>query len=373
MTNAYTADGQFVLPSPTSSADPNNQITLESFTYDAIGNRTMTGYASNNLNQYTSIPNPDGSGGTLTPTYNSRGDLTSDGKFNYTYDAMDRMVSAEAISHSQEAKYSYDSQGRLISETVLTNYDTNSQTYGTSVTRNFAYDGDELIAELDSSGNVLKSYQYGIGKSGKVGALLSVTDYTGGTPVTYTAVNDSSGNLAELLDSSGNIAATFTYSAFGKPLTATGTAATVSDVTWQGLFFDRVTSMYDADLRWQSPWIGRWTTRDPLGEQGGDDLEDYCNNDPINNSDSTGLFWSWAAAGIGSLVGATVSVTATIVTDVVRGQPITTGQIVGSAVSGAITGGIIGGAAGALTGDPTALIAVAGVAGALSGPVGGPP
>ncbi len=38
-----------------------------------------------------------------------------------------------------------------------------------------------------------------------------------------------------------------------------------------------------------NPTIGRWMTRDAIGEEGGENLYAYCDDDPINGSDPTGL------------------------------------------------------------------------------------
>ncbi len=38
-----------------------------------------------------------------------------------------------------------------------------------------------------------------------------------------------------------------------------------------------------------NPTIGRWMTRDPIAEDGGVNLYEYCGNDPINKTDPSGL------------------------------------------------------------------------------------
>ena len=163
------------------------------------------------MNQYTTIPNPSNPALTLTCTYNPRGDLTSDGRYTYTYDAANRMTEAnDATNHTVDILYAYDSQGRIISTTRQTSW--TGTAYATSTTTKFAWDGNELIAETDASGNLLRSYLWGPGIAGTIGALLSVTDYTGTTPVTYRAISDASGNVVQLLAPTGQVAANFTYS-----------------------------------------------------------------------------------------------------------------------------------------------------------------
>ena len=45
-----------------------------------------------------------------------------------------------------------------------------------------------------------------------------------------------------------------------------------------------------AACAYYSPQIGRWTTRDPIGEEGGVNLYAFCENDPINKIDTDGRF-----------------------------------------------------------------------------------
>src|SRR4030095_11953491 len=41
--------------------------------------------------------------------------------------------------------------------------------------------------------------------------------------------------------------------------------------------------------RYYDPRLGRWKSRDPLGEAGGSNLYAYCGNDPVNEFDPVGL------------------------------------------------------------------------------------
>jgi uncharacterized protein RhaS with RHS repeats len=47
-----------------------------------------------------------------------------------------------------------------------------------------------------------------------------------------------------------------------------------------------------AAYRTYDPYIGRWISRDPIGEQGGINLYAYVGNDPVNGADPSGLFAS---------------------------------------------------------------------------------
>lgn len=47
-------------------------------------------------------------------------------------------------------------------------------------------------------------------------------------------------------------------------------------------------------MRYYNPQSGRWLTRDPIGYAGGMNLYAYCDGDPVNNSDPSGLDCGWA-------------------------------------------------------------------------------
>lgn len=58
---------------------------------------------------------------------------------------------------------------------------------------------------------------------------------------------------------------------------------------FQGQFMDRWTGLYNYGYRDYSPWLGRWLSRDPIGEKGGINLYAYAGNNPVNLVDYLGL------------------------------------------------------------------------------------
>ncbi|UZP36578.1 hypothetical protein NXS19_004394 [Fusarium pseudograminearum] len=51
---------------------------------------------------------------------------------------------------------------------------------------------------------------------------------------------------------------------------------------------DRETGLYHCGQRYYCPWLGRWTSPDPLGDVDGPNLFVYVNNDPVNSHDPSG-------------------------------------------------------------------------------------
>ncbi|NOX93814.1 MAG: hypothetical protein GXP04_01595 [Alphaproteobacteria bacterium] len=100
-------------------------------------------YVSNGLNQYVRID--PSTGAAFDTQYDGRGNITDDGPNSYVFDAINRLTS----SPSQSVALSYDAADRL------------SKITGTG-SRQFLYDGANLIAEYDS-GAVLRRYVHGPG------------------------------------------------------------------------------------------------------------------------------------------------------------------------------------------------------------------
>ena len=124
--------------------------------------------------------------------------------------------------------------------------------------------------------------------------LLAETDFTGSSPKTYQVIEDGTGSVVELVDpTDGAVAASYTYATYGAPLTATGPAVNVTPIRWAGLMFDGVGLPYGGVHRYYSPVLGRWISRDPTAEAGGLDTGEYADDDPVNESDPTGLAANW--------------------------------------------------------------------------------
>lgn len=158
-TSNYTYDK--ICQLKTSTRTP--EYKFEGFLYDSVGNRTTerqnyqdTEYFTNNLNQYTETKLYLDSSTYLpeTFTYDLKGNLTTrslaDSQTTYSYDYENRLTQVTR-NQSPVASYKYDFLGRMIQ---LANSLTGEQV-------NYIYDGDHIIAEYDSSGNLLKKYIYG--------------------------------------------------------------------------------------------------------------------------------------------------------------------------------------------------------------------
>jgi RHS repeat-associated protein len=107
--------------------------------------------------------------------------------------------------------------------------------------------------------------------AGGVGGLLAVKDQIATGKPTYYPTFDGNGNVSEYLDSGGNVKAHFKYDPFGKLTlqaydTANGFDAATFAHKFSTKYLDSETGLYYYGFRYYDPNTGRWTSRDPIGE-----------------------------------------------------------------------------------------------------------
>ncbi|MFA4842824.1 MAG: RHS repeat-associated core domain-containing protein [Candidatus Omnitrophota bacterium] len=271
-THNYTYDNIYQLKTvdyPVASS-----FTDTTFNYDSTGNRTSTvnggttNYTSNSLNQYTQVK-------ATSYTYDNNGNLTSDGANTYTYDYENRLTNVVIASPQGEAIYKYDPFGRRIKRGLTPQ--------GPVPDLFFIYDGDQIIAEYDSSGTLIAKYVYGSGID------EPIKMEKGGTSYYYHY--DGLGSVTNLTDSSGATVETYSYDAFGKPSIASSIG---NRFMFTGREYDSETGLYHYRARAYSPTLGRFLQRDPIGYWDSFNLYQYCRDNPVNSIDPLGL---WVAIG----------------------------------------------------------------------------
>ena len=218
-------------------------------------------------------------------TYDADGNMTSDGRFMYTWNDENRMVSAS--NAEVVVTYAYDHKGRMIRKTISRG-DAEPQTV------TYIWDGWNIIREelrtphypLRTTHNLwgldLDGTMQG---AGGVGGLLAVVR----DGDTYIPTYDANGNISEYVSADGSVAAHYDYSPFGETLVASGQQATsfthrFSTKSWCG-----ESALYYYGYRFYSPMLGRWIRRDPIEESGGKNLYGFCENDAVLVYDYIGL------------------------------------------------------------------------------------
>ncbi|WLE97272.1 MAG: RHS repeat-associated core domain-containing protein [Candidatus Electrothrix communis] len=87
----------------------------------------------------------------------------------------------------------------------------------------------------------------------------------------------------------GSVAAAYEYAPFGGLTSAMGTYAATNPFRFSSKYADDVTGLYYYGYRYYSPELGRWLSRDPIGEDGGLNLYGFVKNDSVNIIDLFGM------------------------------------------------------------------------------------
>jgi RHS repeat-associated protein len=273
----------------------NGQPHTESYTYsyDSNGNRTQVvtaGTPPTTATYQTGTGNRISSDGTFNYIFDHEGNLQQKSKgagqetWYYTYDNANRLVSVRKTSDGSTnqvwATYTYDVEGHRVKQQEWT-----LASGLTTVTR-FAYDGDQVWADLDNSNNVLVRYLYGTG----VDDILTRTQVSGTTATVMAYLRDRLGSVRDLLQfNTQTIVEHRDYDGFGNIVV--DTAPAVGDrYGFTGREFDSNTGLQYNRARYYDPATGRWISEDPLRFAAGDaNLYRYVRNQSTGLTDPSGL------------------------------------------------------------------------------------
>lgn len=231
-------------------------------------------------------------------TYDDDGNLLTDGRWHYTWDAENRLTQMHTIAGvplvaERRLEFEYDHQGRRISKKIFDQVSGGSQ-IGES---RYAYDGWNLIAELDSAKNLKFRYLWGTDLSGSfqgaggVGGLIAVVDHTASPAETHYVAYDGNGNMVALADpANGTWSARYEYGPFGEPIRTTGDPiAHTNPFRFSTKYTDLESGFLNYGHRLYNPTTGRWLSKDPIEEDGGLNLYGFVGNNGINHWDILGL------------------------------------------------------------------------------------
>lgn len=204
--------------------------------------------------------------------YDADGNLTSDGRWTYTWDGENRlatMAARTAVGPQVSLRFDYDGMGRRMRKRV---WDTVTFNGNLIVDQRFVYDGWNLIAMLDAQSSILQSFVWGLDLSGTmqgaggVGGLLWGSDTASGA---HFAGYDGNGNVVVLVSAAdGTVTANYEYGPFGEPIRGKGAVAEANPFRFSTKFVDEENGLVYYGYRYHSPPQGRWPSRDPFGEEG---------------------------------------------------------------------------------------------------------
>jgi RHS repeat-associated protein len=109
-------------------------------------------------------------------------------------------------------------------------------------------------------------------------------------PIKRLYLYDGNGNVERLVDAAdGSLAAVYKYDPYGNLISQAGEYAEVNPFRFSTKYFDGESGLYYYGYRYYLSELGRWSSRDPIGENGGVNLYGFVGNDAINYTDPFGL------------------------------------------------------------------------------------
>jgi RHS repeat-associated protein len=253
----------------------NNYLTKVSGTTSLNQNRTH-----NPANEIQTI-----AGSSSLITQNAAGNITKTPKpsdwgsaYDLTYDAWNRLAKVMAGA-STVATFVYDGQNRRITKTV------------SGTIRHYYYSSQWQILEERVGASAIADRQFVWGTRYVDDLVLRDR----GAERFY--VLHDYFNCTAVVDTSGTVQERYGYEAFGQVrfMTAAFGSRSASIYEWETLYgayrWDSESGVYQVRYRYLHATLGRWLTRDPLGEKDGSNLYFYVVNDPVNAIDVLGLTW----------------------------------------------------------------------------------
>lgn len=238
-----------------------------------------TTYTPNTLNQTTALTNPNRNfvyddDGNMTTGYTPEGYALT-----MTYDAENRMKTAEYTDSSSvvhRTEYAYGGNN-LIAE--MKKYQSGVLQSDIRYVR-----GRFLpIQERDQNNLLIREYTWGINYGGGIGGLLNLRQ----SGSDYVYLYDGKGNVNTLIDNLQNIVGNYRYDPFGNVMKKIATID--QPYMFSTKPYDEKLGLSRYEFRNYMPSIGKWTTRDPIGEYADINLYRMVGNNAINWVDILGL------------------------------------------------------------------------------------
>jgi RHS repeat-associated protein len=285
-------------PTENYTYDDNSQLLgdgTNTFSFDANGNRTMSGYTVSAGNRITSD-------GTYSYTWDDEGNLATKSKSGeywvYAWDVGNRLVDVKEYNSQggtllKEVKFGYD----VFNNEIQKDLDTSGG--GTFVTTKYAYDQNHNgFVDLDNSGSLTTRRLY----ANAVDALFARIGASGNEDW---FLQDRLGSNRDIVNSSGTLLDHIDYNVWGEITSETSPSngdprGFTSKPTDKDIGFQNNTN------RWYITHLGIFASQDPTGFSAGDaNLGRYVGNNPTNATDPTGL--EEFHGGVAALRGAATS------------------------------------------------------------------
>lgn len=256
----------------------NNGHITEEYIYDANGNRKP---GAQSLEVWDYNENDELTRKTdETLTYDRNGNLAElrrEGMATqFSFDLDNRLQEVRDQDNKILATYYYSPFGHRLWKDV-----NGTKTY-------FVYSDEGLIGEFNGDGKEVRAYGF---RPGSTWGTDPVFMRTAGKYYFY--INNHLGAPVELVDTSGQIKWSATYSAFGGA--DVSSSDIINNLRLPGQYYDVETGLHYNYERYYDPKAGRFISPDPLGLNEGANLYAYVDNNPLRLIDPFGLCkWQFA-------------------------------------------------------------------------------
>lgn len=275
------------------TVSPGGQVKFQGTTNKALKSATINSAAANLnwsesfygnatlSNGANSVPvsATDGAGNTKTNTYvvpvngpatgslsyDSNGNMTSNGTVGYAWDAENRLNKITYAGSGNYSQFVYDPLDGLVKILEFAGGVLSS-------TKQLVRCGNSICEERDVIGAITKQFF-------RNGQTIGSSKYY--------YFGDYLGSVRSMTDSAGNIQAQFGYGLFGEATQSFGTL--VSDFGFCRYYVHAPSGLNLTTFRAYSPSLGRWINRDPAGMKDGANLYRYVHNRPSSLIDPSGL------------------------------------------------------------------------------------